>query len=77
MSTHAALIVLLLVGGYTALGTLFAIVFVAGGVGRIDPAARGAPIAFRLLILPGVAALWPLMLRRWLSAPPGDGGAHE
>ncbi len=56
---------------YAAIGVLFALVFAARGVGRVDPNARGAPLGFRLLIVPGVAALWPLMLRRWVGAEPG------
>jgi hypothetical protein len=36
--------------GYVLLGAIFAIVFVSVGVNRIDPTARGAGIAFRLLI---------------------------
>ena len=50
---------------YTLIGIAFAIAFVAFGVSRVDPAAKGAPIGFRLLILPGVAALWPVMAAKW------------
>ncbi|MFM9996867.1 MAG: hypothetical protein ACKVU4_13830 [Phycisphaerales bacterium] len=53
---------------YAGLGLIFAVAFVTRGVARVDHAAAGAPWPFRLLILPGVAALWPLMLRRWLAA---------
>lgn len=52
---------------YTAVGLLFAIAFAASGVDRIDTAAHGSGLAFRLLIIPGAAALWPLLLRRWLG----------
>lgn len=55
---------------YASIGVLFSLVFVMLGVGRVDVAARGASLRFRVLILPGVAALWPLMLRRWVSAEP-------
>ncbi len=54
-----------LLEGYLALGTVFASAFVARGVSRIDPAAAGMPWSARLLIFPGVAALWPLMLVKW------------
>jgi len=37
--------------------------------GRVDPAARHASPWFRLLIVPGVAALWPLLLRLWVNSP--------
>lgn len=61
-----ALLILFVLGAYAAVGVVFALAFVTRGVGRIDAAARGAPIGFRLLIAPGAAALWPLLLRRWL-----------
>ena len=53
--------------GYAALGLLFAILFVSVGVSRVDPVAKGSSIGFRIVILPGVAALWPLLLGRWLK----------
>jgi hypothetical protein len=56
---------------YTGVGVLFGSAFVAVGASRIDGGARGAPLAFRLLIFPGAAALWPLLLRKWLTAPRG------
>ena len=51
---------------YFAIGLLFAVVFVAKGVQQLDPNASGSGIGFRLLILPGSAAFWPLFLRRWI-----------
>jgi hypothetical protein len=51
---------------YAAIGLLFGVGFVIWGIERVDPAARGAGMGFRILVLPGVAALWPLMLARWL-----------
>lgn len=65
MST--AEVVLLVVTAYLAGGALFAPAFVTVGVTRIDPAARGTSAAFRLLILPGVVALWPLLAAKWVS----------
>lgn len=53
---------------YIAAGALFAVAFVLRGVRAVDPAARGTGVAFKLLILPGVAALWPLMAWRWIAA---------
>lgn len=65
---------------YALLGLLFGGVFVLAGVGRLDPAARGAGWGFRLLILPGVAALWPLLLLRWIRGqgePPTERNPHR
>ena len=76
---RAAEVVVLLCTVYIACGLAFAPFFVWRGVGRIDPAARSAGFGFRLLILPGVAALWPVMLRRWLGGrqPPAERNAHR
>lgn len=69
-------IILLAAAAYAALGVVFGVLFAVAGVGRVDHAAIGAPWSFRLLILPGAAALWPLMLRKWMlaahSAPDGE-----
>jgi hypothetical protein len=51
---------------YGGLGAVFAIGFVTAGAGRVDSSARGAGLGFRLLIFPGTAALWPLLLRLWI-----------
>jgi hypothetical protein len=53
---------------YALVGVLFAAAFVAAGIGRVDPVAQHAPLGFRLIVMPGVAALWPLLLRRWLRS---------
>jgi hypothetical protein len=50
---------------YGLTGLLFAIAFQMRALLRITAAARGAGPAFRLLILPGMVALWPLLMRRW------------
>ncbi|MCI4666054.1 MAG: hypothetical protein MRY74_15165 [Neomegalonema sp.] len=64
---------------YVWIGIAIAAAFLSLGVGRIDPAARGA-YAFRILVLPGVVGLWPLVLWRWVAlelaqwkATKGDG----
>jgi hypothetical protein len=53
---------------YAACGLLFSIAFILRGLNQIDPAAHNAPFTFRILIIPGCAALWPILLRRWTSA---------
>jgi len=52
---------------YGRVGLVFAIAFVTSGVKRIDSQAIGSRVGFRVLIFPGAAALWPLLLRRWVS----------
>jgi hypothetical protein len=71
---------LTLAGIYAAVGVVFAVPFVLRGAGRVDAAARGGSWGFRVLILPGVAALWPLLARRWLAAtgaPPVERNPHR
>jgi len=53
---------------YSAAGVAFAIAFVLFGISRVDSVAEHSPIGFRLIVMPGVAALWPLLLTRWLRA---------
>lgn len=60
--------VLWVMAGYLGVGTVFAVFFVFRGVGRIDANAQGAGPGFRLLILPGAAALWPVLMVRWMRA---------
>lgn len=76
---RAAEVVVLLCTLYIACGLTFAPFFVWRGVGRMDPAARTAGLGFRLIILPGVVALWPVLLRRWLAGglPPVERNAHR
>jgi hypothetical protein len=62
---------LILLGGYLACGAVFAVAFHALGLARVDPAARGAGPGFRLLVTPGIVALWPLLLLRWRAASSG------
>jgi hypothetical protein len=65
---------LLVVGVYLALGVVVGSAFVFSGVNRVDPVAAHAPLRVRLLLIPGSAALWPLLLRKWAHA--GRGGAR-
>lgn len=69
-----------LVGLYLLLGGAFALVFASRWAGRLDPVASHGTWGFRLLILPGAALLWPVLLRRVLrgrGGPPTDERAPE
>lgn len=71
---------LILFGIYLVCGLLFAVPFVWFGVKRIDPPAVHGSWGFRLLILPGAMAFWPLLLRRWMKGvhePPEENDAHR
>ena len=52
---------------YAAIGVGTGIAFLAFGIERVSPASVGA-YAFRPLLLPGLALLWPLVLWRWMRA---------
>jgi hypothetical protein len=65
---------------YVALGVVFAVAFVCVGVKRIDSQAVGTGLGFRILILPGSVAFWPLLLRCWASGivePPLERNPHR
>jgi hypothetical protein len=75
-----AAIFLTLLGIYLACGLVFAITFVLSGVKKIDSHAARGSWGFRLLIVPGTMAFWPLLFRRWLKGihePPEECNAHR
>ena len=80
MAEEIAVWVVRLAGLYLLAGAVFAVPFVVKGAGRIDPVAREATRGFRILIVPGVIAFWPLLAKRWLSGsthPPPECNAHR
>ncbi len=64
---------------YLGLGVAFGLLFVSLLVARVDPSARGGSLGFRLVVLPGVALLWPLFVWRLLRgrAAPVERTAHR
>ena len=64
METADALLTLVAI--YLWIGIAVTVAFLAWGVDRIDPSARGASL-FRILVAPGVVGLWPLVAVRWLA----------
>ena len=53
---------------YAAAGLLFALVYLIFALRRVDPAAAESPLRVKILILPGIVALWPFLLLQWLAA---------
>lgn len=80
MSVTTAQFLVNLLTAYVAAGAMFATVFLRRWVGRVDALAEHGTIGFRLLVFPGVTALWPLFavrLARGASAPPDEWTAHR
>lgn len=51
---------------YGWIGLAVAAVFLLAGLDRVDDGARGG-YAFRVVLIPGVVLLWPVVLLRWLQ----------
>jgi hypothetical protein len=60
----AAAIVVDCVTAWLVIGVVVGVAFLFLGIDRVDPAARGS-YAFRPLLLPGLALLWPFVAVRW------------
>ncbi len=53
---------------YAIAGLAFAIPFVTSWAARLDPKARDGSFGFRLVILPGTVAFWPVLVPKLLRA---------
>lgn len=56
---------------YAGCGLLFAVLFLVRWCKSFDPSAAGGTWGFRVLIVPGLVALWPLMLAKVLAVRRG------
>jgi len=73
-------LLVIVLGIYLGFGLLFSLFFVAKGAGKIDPTAKAGTIGFRLLIIPGTMAFWPLLAKRWWQGktePPEEKNPHR
>lgn len=52
---------------YLACGLLVYAGLSLGGMARLDPLAKAAPAHVKLLLAPGMIALWPLLLWRLIK----------
>ncbi|MEZ5667242.1 MAG: hypothetical protein R3F55_07385 [Alphaproteobacteria bacterium] len=71
MATAQTLIAI--AGWYGWIGLGVAAAFILFGLSRIDPAAHGSYL-FRVLLVPGIVLLWPLVLWRWAARAFGGVG---
>ena len=80
MSMATAELIVRAVATYLVCGVVFAAVFMWRWVGRLDPLAAHGTIGFRMLVFPGVTALWPLFVMRLVrgdTEPPDEWTAHR
>lgn len=52
---------------YLLAGVIFATLFVWRGAAKLDESAKGISWKTRTLLFPASAALWPVLLRKWLQ----------
>ena len=64
---------------YAAIGVAFGVYFAMYGVRKMDEAAKGAGLGFRLIIVPAAAAFWAVLLPRILrgAVRPRERNAHR
>lgn len=55
---------------YLLAGFVFAFFFLIKGIEKVDTAAHGSGWGFRLIILPGTIAFWPVLLKKWIKLKP-------
>jgi hypothetical protein len=66
-------VILLALLAYLVCGLIVGVPFVVRGVAWVDPSAQGTSLGFRMLILPGTIALWPLIAAKWIATPKTGG----
>jgi hypothetical protein len=62
-------VLLYALGLYVAVGMAVGLTFVCYGVTRVLDHQATVSLGARILLFPASAALWPLVLHRWLTAP--------
>lgn len=70
MIDTVATILLLLVGLYILIGIIFYFPFIRKGVHTIDGGVKGASTFMKVLIFPGIIALWPILLKKVKKGEP-------
>ena len=59
---------LIIAAVYLAVGVLFVIPFLIKGLNKVDEGAHGSTIGFKIIIIPGVIVLWPVLLSKWMKS---------
>jgi len=53
---------------YLLLGLIMAIFVQKNGLKKIDSSVEGAGFWFRVITFPGIVALWPIVLYKWIKS---------
>ncbi len=79
VSLQVANVIVAVFEGYVLAGVGFALLFLPRGITRVDHRIAGSPKTLRLVLLPGIAAFWPLFAWRWFAgaAEPVERNAHR
>lgn len=72
MSLLAAELVVWVLTAYAAIGLAFAAALLLGVLRRVDSVAVAAPLPVKLMWVPGMVALWPVLLARALGWQPRE-----
>jgi hypothetical protein len=70
MALEVTFAILIGLSAYLAIGAIVYCFLLLGAFARLDPAAAEAPLRVRLLIAPGLIALWPVVVLRLCWARP-------
>ncbi|MFT3678909.1 MAG: hypothetical protein QM791_01475 [Ferruginibacter sp.] len=57
---------------YLSGGIAFVLPFLLRGMRKIDETTHGATWGFKLIVIPGIIVLWPLLLKKWLQVNKKD-----
>ena len=57
---------------YLLIGLLLALIVQWKGLKKIDSSVDGAGVWFRLITFPGIVALWPIILFKWVKVSKND-----
>ena len=78
-AVSVAQLIIMVVKGYLLCGLTFAIPFLLFGIHRVDPSAKHSTMPFKIMVLPGITLLWPLLLIRLIRGKekPTECNAHR
>lgn len=72
MPEPIATAILITAAFYASIGAAVGVWLLAGGLRRIDPQAQIAPLPVKALWLPGLIALWPILIARAVGVRPAE-----